>query len=356
MKGYPNHFQSAAAISNIAATIPKAAQETVILLAAEQILAPADTQIIKNEQNAIIRLATSIKKYGILEPLAVKLSTQNSGFPVYELVDGERRYRAAGIVGMVKIPCIVLPPSDSKCLQMAEIAHLKQENPHYFVLAEAFLRLMTEYHMTQEDIARKMRLSQSAVANKLRLLRLTPEERRALCSSSLTERHARALLRIYDPIHRLEIIRLLEQNSMTVAELEQAIEEYRTKKDKPQENNADAIATDEGTPFATKQAARVLPLQGQKSAQIGISASSEGLCPSSHDENLETAQNTATTKRVSASSGVVPRKFAMRDLQPLYNSIERTLGIFEKTGVCAEYHKEENESAAHITIYIPKRG
>ncbi|MBQ9802907.1 MAG: ParB/RepB/Spo0J family partition protein [Clostridia bacterium] len=347
MKGYQlHHFQPIASPIGQSQT-----QETVILLAAEQILAPTSAQNIKNEQNTIIRLATSIGKYGILEPLAVKLGVQSSGFPLYELIDGERRYRAAGIAGITKIPCVVLSPGDPKCLQMAEISRLKQENPHYFVWAEAILRLMNEYHMTQEEIARKIGLSQSAVANKLRLLKLSPEERRALCSSPLTERHARAILRISDPVRRLEIIHLAEKNSMTVAEIEDAIEEYQAKEQPKRE-----IFAHKAPAWGIGSAAvPPTPLQGGKNSLVGAFNAVEGSRLGTQERGEREPKNAAASTRM-ATSGVVPRKFALRDLKPLYNSIERTLGIFEKTGVSAEYHKEEDESAARITIYIPKRG
>ena len=311
------------------------AAETPIFLAAEQIFVQSAPQNPKNEQNAIIRLAASIRKYGILEPICVKLSTQKDGFPVYELIDGERRFRAAALAGMDKLPCLLLPPNDAKCLQMAAILQLKSENLHFFALAEAFSRLMQEYHMTQEEIARKMGLSQSAVANKLRLLKLTPEERRIIVAGGLSERHARAFLRIADPVTRLEVIATAERENRNVASTEALVDLRLGSKAVLANSSRDKDLSQEST---VKQQIDVFfaPKQ-QKSTE------NEPILPQKQAINVQ-------------GVGVTPRKFALRDLKPLYNSIERTLGIFEKTGVSAEDRREEDEDFAHILIRIPKKG
>lgn len=300
--------------------------ESVILLPAAQII-PSDTQKTpKSEQNHIIRLAASIKKYGILEPLSVKLVGKDVGFPLYELIDGERRFRAATIAGIERLPCVVLSANAQKCLQHTYITRLKDENLHFFALAEAFYTLFHEYHMTQEEIARRMRLSQSAVANKLRLLRLLPEERAIIEQSGLSERHARALLRLETPAARREPLAILIEKEHTVAEAERLIEAYLPKK-------PPNTAYQEGNTAALPPKA---PL---------YSASER--CPDKPPQ--------APLSESKSGQGITPSKFILRDLQPLYHSIERTLGIFKKTGATVEYSKQEDEYHALITISIPKK-
>lgn len=342
------------------------AVETPILLAAEQILVQSAPQNPKNEQNTIIRLAASIRKYGILEPILVKLSTQKDGYPVYELIDGERRFRAAALAGVDKLPCLVLPPSDPKCLQMAAILQLRSENLHFFALSEAFLRLIEEYHMTQDEIARRMGLSQSAIANKLRLLKLTPEERRIIVAGGLSERHARAFLRISDPVMRLEVITKAQKESHNVASTEALVNQYLG-------GNAAAKANAEGDSFPQKSAiveekqAFFAPIQAKSATneafedkQLPHDSDPASIASQAHTGQMQAQRNEPLLPkkpiRSTQGSGVTPRKFALRDLKPLYNSIERTLGIFEKTGVSAEYHKEEDEDFANILIRIPKKG
>jgi len=316
-----------------------ATAETPIFLAAEQILVQNTPQNQRSDQNAIIRLAASIRKYGILEPLSVKLSTQKDGFPVYELVDGERRFRAAALAGLGKLPCLILPPNDPKCLQMAAILALRSEKLHFFALAESFLHLIEEYHMTQEEIARKMGLSQSAVANKLRLLKLTPEERRLLVAGGFTERHARAFLRITDAALRLEAITVAEREGYNVASTEALVDRY-TGRSRGASMEKAAKAPENG-------------VFGREKPQFG-----EETPPTPPRAPLSGSNPLVPKKPIRSIAGgsVTPTKFILRDLKPLYTSIERTLGIFQKTGVCAEYTKEEDEDFARIVICIPKRG
>lgn len=329
-------------------------QDPPIFLLPEQILPLGTPQNAKQEQNIIIRLSKSIEKYGILEPLAVKPTSKIGGYPQYELIDGERRYRAAAIAGVTKIPCVILPLGAPKCLQMAEIMRLRQEKLHFFALAEAFCRLINEYHMTQDEIARRMGLSQSAVANKIRLLKFTPEERRIITTYGLTERHARAFLRLSDQKIRTEVIEKVQKDALTVAKTEELIS-FLLHGRAPKANESSTLGTltaDEPKENIAFEAPtpREITETGAFNASIPLDLS---ISPAN---TLSEPLSNQPQQKAVGKSGITPRKFALQDLKPLYNSIERTLGIFQKTGVAAEYHKVEDENAARIVIYIPKRG
>ena len=312
---------------NTSAPTIKTPAESLVFLPVAQII-PLDTrEIPKSEQNQVIRLAASIKKYGILEPLAVKLAGNDVGFPLYELVDGERRFRAATLMGMERLPCTILPANAQKCLQNAYISRLKQEKAHFFALAEAFYALLHDYGMTQDEIARRMRLSQSAVANKLRLLRLYPEERTLIKQAGLSERHARALLRICDAARRREVLASLISKEYTVAEAEALVEAFLTQKEAKKAVFAGEIS--------------LLPIKTPPTP------------PQSTGETVE--EQGKETASFHAPEGIQPSKFVLRDLQPLYHSIERALGIFKKTGAAVDYRKQEDEHRALITISIPKK-
>ena len=142
--------------------------------------------------NAVAKLADSIRRYGLLQPLTVR---RISGAErLFELVAGERRLRACKMLGMSRVPCIIVDADNETSAELALIENLIREDLNMFEEAKAFSVLATQYSLTQEEIAAKMSLSQSAVANKMRLLRLDEAERKKILDAELTERHARALL------------------------------------------------------------------------------------------------------------------------------------------------------------------
>lgn len=283
----------------------------------------------KSELNAIIRLSRSIEKYGIIEPLLVTATTDGAGYPRYTLIDGERRLRAAGMVGLDKLPCRLLAANAPECLAKAAIDELLHKKLHFFEQAAGFLALMQQYHLTQEEIARKTGLSQSAVANKIRLLRLSYEEKQAIVTGGLGERHARAVLRLKSMADRVLVIEEAARRQLSVQNTELLVEKLL-------KSGKEALFA----PESAQEAASVEISQeaGQGSAEMAL-------------EGEQTTDSAADC----APRGIIPRKFALRDLKPLYNSIERTLGIFQKTGVSVEYNKQETEDFAFIAIKIPKR-
>jgi len=176
------------------------------------------------EQNSIIRLADSIRRYGILQPLTVRLSDPEDIYG-YELIAGERRLRAAKMLGYLTVPCIVMEVGEQISAELAMIENLLREDLNMFEQAYGFRKLIENHHLTQEEVARKMSLSQSAVANKLRLLKLSYEEQKFILETGLTERHARAMLRVEDPEKRIEILHYVAEQKLNVQETEAYLEE-----------------------------------------------------------------------------------------------------------------------------------
>lgn len=164
-------------------------------------------------------LADSIAQYGVLQPLTVRKST--AGF---ELVAGERRLRAAKMAGLPVVPCIVAAVDEQDSCMLAMVENLQRRDLDYIEQAEALARLMQSFHLSQEQAARKIGKSQSAVANKLRLLQHSPAVLQALREGGLSERHARALLRVPGEQERLRVIALISQGDWTVAKTEQYID------------------------------------------------------------------------------------------------------------------------------------
>ena len=172
------------------------------------------------DQDGLRELSESIAAYGILQPLTVR--AQNGG---YELVAGERRWRAARMAGLRQVPCLLARVDEEDAALLALIENLQRRDLDYMEEASAIARLLRRYGLSQQQAAEKLGRSQSAVANKLRLLRLEEPVVDALRRYGLTERHARALLRLEDGEQRLAAAEHIGKRGMNVAAAEAYIEQ-----------------------------------------------------------------------------------------------------------------------------------
>lgn len=171
-------------------------------------------------EQSIEELARSIRRYGLIQPIVVRRVSAVQ----YELIAGERRLRASKRAGLTEIDAIVQRVGEQDSAVMALIENLQRENLHFFDEAEAYRNLLLEHGMTQEDLARKIGKNQSTVANKLRILKLTPEVKTSIMANRLTERHARTLLRIPDPRLQLQLIEQIRRDSLSVKATEDLVE------------------------------------------------------------------------------------------------------------------------------------
>ena len=191
------------------------------------------------DNNSIIRLADSIRRYGIIQPLVVRRSDIDDIYG-YELIAGERRLRAARMLGYFTVPCVIVEADEKMSAEMAIIENLLRKDLNMFEQAYGFRNLIDNYGMTQDEVARRMSLSQSAVANKIRLLKLTDAEQKLILELELSERHARALLKIDRADLRLEAIRSIASASMNVASAEEYIENLLKKSEAAARSEAKA--------------------------------------------------------------------------------------------------------------------
>ncbi len=172
------------------------------------------------DEESIAELAQSIRQVGLLQPLLVR-KTENG----YELVAGERRLRAVASLGMEKVPCIVQQEIvNETSAMMALIENLQREDLHYLEEAQCYQSLIETYRLTQEELAQRLGKSQSSIANKLRLLKLGDDVKFAMTEAKLSERHARALLRLADDQARLEAVGKVAEKGLSVKETEQLVE------------------------------------------------------------------------------------------------------------------------------------
>ena len=172
------------------------------------------------EQGGLQELAASIVQYGILQPLSVRRREDG-----YELVAGERRLRAARMAGLTEVPCILLSVDEEQSGMLALVENLQRRDLDFIEEAEGLARLMRLYGLSQEQAAGRVGKSQSAVANKLRLLRHSPAVLAAVRQHGLSERHARALLKLDGEQARLDAIEVIVKREMNVARAEQYIDQ-----------------------------------------------------------------------------------------------------------------------------------
>ncbi|HWR18883.1 MAG TPA: ParB/RepB/Spo0J family partition protein [Clostridia bacterium] len=171
-------------------------------------------------EESIQELADSIAQVGLIQPLVVR--PVQSGF---ELVAGERRLRAVKSLGMNTVMCIVQNDVvDETSAMMALIENLQREELNYLEEAVCYSQLLTNFHLTQEELAKKLGKSQSSIANKLRVLKLPPAVKTAMTEAGLSERHARALLSLREEKHQLDAVKKINDKGLSVKETELYVE------------------------------------------------------------------------------------------------------------------------------------
>ncbi len=180
---------------------------------------PAQPRKVFGEE-ALQELSESIRRHGILQPLSVRRVAAG-----YELIAGERRLRAGIRAGLTEIPCILMNMDDQESGMVALVENLQRQDLDFIDEARGISQLMEKWAMSQEQTARVLGKSQSAIANKLRILRHSAPVLEALRSASLTERHARALLRLSKDTEKLEAIEIIARLGYSVARTEQYIDD-----------------------------------------------------------------------------------------------------------------------------------
>ena len=186
------------------------------------------------DEASLAELAESIRSYGILHPLTVR---RRSGR--YELVAGERRLRAAKLIGLREVPCVLMDVNMEDAGLIALIENLQRRDLDFLEEANGIRQLIRMFGMSQEEAARRLGKSQSAVANKLRLLKLPEDVLETLRERGLSERHARALLRLKDDESRRAALRKIVEKDMTVAAAESYIDALLAPKETDREEGGE---------------------------------------------------------------------------------------------------------------------
>ena len=187
-------------------------------------------------REALEEMAGSIRRHGVLQPLSVRRAGTG-----YELISGERRLRGAELADLTDVPCIIMTMDERESGMAALVENLQRQDLDFIEEAWGISHLMSAFAMSQDQVARVLGKSQSAVANKLRILRHSPPVLEALRRAGLTERHGRALLKLTDEGEKLAAISVIRRQDMTVARTEKYVEELLAEKE-PREPKANVGA------------------------------------------------------------------------------------------------------------------
>lgn len=239
------------------------------------------------DDESLEELSGSIKSYGILNPLTVRLRCGK-----YELVAGERRLRAAKLAGLEEIPCILIDVNMEDASLIALVENLQRRDLDFIEEALGISQLIRMFGMSQEEAARRIGKSQSAVANKLRLLKLPSDVLESLRQNGLTERHGRALLRLPNPVAQRAALEYIVDNGLTVAATDAYI---------------DALL--------------------------------------SAPEEAEQKDEEKPEKR---------RTFVLKDVRVFLNTLSRSIDLMKQGGIDAGIQREETDDSLILTISIPK--
>ncbi len=200
----------------------------------QEIISVDMTRILANPQQprkvfydeAIEELSGSIKEYGVLQPILLKEAEGG-----YLIIAGERRYRAAQMAGLKKIPAIIRPMEDQQAALISLVENVQREDLNFLEEARAYKKLMDDFGLTQTEIAEKVNKKQSTISNKIRILALPEDIQEKIVANKLTERHARALLKLQDEEDRIKVTERVITNNLNVKQTEKLIDDILSKKE-----------------------------------------------------------------------------------------------------------------------------
>jgi len=231
------------------------------------------------DESALQELALSIQSYGIIQPITVR-PIQNGK---YQLISGERRYRAALLAGLHEIPAYVRTVDEVLALQMALVENIQRENLNAIEIALTYQRLLDECNLSHEELSLKVGKERATVTNYLRLLRLTKEAQQAIYDKQISMAHARALVAIEEVELQKKILKEILQNQLSVRQTEVLVKQYTTE-GKPVKIKVKVALSDEVITFSRKLSEQ---LKVKVSIQKGITGKGKISIPFNSNEELE---------------------------------------------------------------------
>ncbi|NME33960.1 nucleoid occlusion protein [Lactobacillus sp. MRS-253-APC-2B] len=274
------------------------------------------------DQTEIQELAQTISEHGLLQPIVVREFRPGE----YEIIAGERRFRAVKLLEWEKIPAIVEKMSDAESASLALIENLQRAQLSPVEEAQAYKQLMEFNNLTQAALAKGMGKSQSFVANKLRLLKLIKPVQNAILDGRITERHGRALLGLDEDQQRTLLMEIVNQH-WNVRETE------------------DAVARLLGKPTSAEKAAQQALEQAAEASDAAEPAQA------SSEPAKQTAKTPAKKTRAKKKQ---PKSIKVNDPRIAVNTIKHSIKLVKDSGVAAKVSEKDTEDSYEITIRIPK--
>ena len=174
------------------------------------------------DEDELNELAKSIRQHGIIQPLVLRKVGNK-----YEIIAGERRYKASFIAGLTKVPAVVIDLNDNESAEVAIVENIQRKNLSAIEEAKSYKKLLDRGYLTQEELATRMGKTQGAISNKLRLLNLSDEVQDALLNNEISERHARSLLKIEDKEDQVEVLRTIIRERLNVRDTDKLIDSLK---------------------------------------------------------------------------------------------------------------------------------
>lgn len=208
------------------------------------------------DEDALLELSESIKQYGLLQPILVQDRKD-----YYEIIAGERRWRAAKLAGLKQVPIIIKNLTDQEIVEISLIENIQRENLNPIEEAQAYKRLLNEFHLKQDEVAERVSKSRTAVTNSMRLLKLSDDVQRMVIDEMITTGHARALLGVEDPAEQYNLAQRIFDEKLSVREVEKIVKNMgkpvKPKKEKVVDKSMQVIYDDISEKLKTQLGTKV---------------------------------------------------------------------------------------------------
>lgn len=218
----------------------KEMEKTILQVPVEDIIPNRFQPRLSFDDTSLNDLALSIKQHGIIQPLVLRRKNDK-----YEIIAGERRFKAAKLAGLASVPAVISNLDDNASAEVAIVENIQRKDLTAIEEAKSFQALLDKGYMTQDELARKMGLSQSAISNKLRLLTLDESVQEAILSEKISERHARTLLKVPSHEKQKELLNKIINERLTVKQLEDEIKNMELSPNNEVNVNPEPIAPKE---------------------------------------------------------------------------------------------------------------